>query len=30
MASSGFAAGLIDTDILIDAEHGRPDAIVFG
>jgi predicted nucleic acid-binding protein len=29
VASAGLAAGLIDTDVLIDAERGRPDAISF-
>ncbi len=29
MATAGPAIGLIDTDILIDAERGRPDAASF-
>ena len=29
MASAGLAAGLIDTDVLIDAERGHPDAVAF-
>ena len=29
MASASLAVGLIDTDILIDAERGHPDAIAF-
>ena len=29
MASAGSSSGLIDTDILIDAERGIPDAISF-
>ena len=29
MAPTSFSPGLIDTDILIDAERGRPDAVAF-
>jgi predicted nucleic acid-binding protein len=29
MAAAGHAPGLIDTDILIDAERGVPDAVAF-
>ena len=29
MASASLASGLIDTDILIDAERGHPDAVAF-
>ena len=29
MATAAFADGLIDTDVLIDAERGRADAIAF-